>query len=168
MPFFDPCPPSLLRADLSTQACFRQTTANPIPAHRQTALAAACPRRGRVSPAIELGLGGGDCTGPTETRAEMDRESGGGSQEFLEKIENKVRNRQETKSCHENGLWIVAEDHGPIFRPQNQAMSLFWGPDFWQQLVYKRTLVVRPEWRPTRMAQAWPQAGLAFKVFSPR
>jgi hypothetical protein len=55
----------------------------------------------------------------------MDRESGGGSQEFLEKIENKVRNRQETESCQENGLWIVGEDHGPIFRPQNEAMSLF-------------------------------------------
>jgi hypothetical protein len=36
-----------------------------------------------------------------------------------------VRNRQETECCQENGLWILREDHGLNFRPQNEAMSLF-------------------------------------------
>jgi putative transposase len=48
-----------------------------------------------------------------------------GSQAFVERIENTVRNRQETECSREDGLWILREDHGLIFRPQNEAMSLF-------------------------------------------
>ena len=50
--------------------------------------------------------------------------TGGFSSSSL-KIEHTVLNRQQTE-CREDGvLWILREEHGPIFRPENEAMRLF-------------------------------------------
>ncbi len=53
-----------------------------------------------------------------------------GSREFTEGIEVRLRNRQTSECCEEGDVWVLREDYGLGFRPENQAMGSFEVPDF--------------------------------------
>src|SRR5262245_20187177 len=53
-----------------------------------------------------------------------------GSQEFVETMEAKVRNRQETHYLQEGSSWILRECYGTLFDAKKSPIQLTQGPDW--------------------------------------
>ena len=46
-----------------------------------------------------------------------------GSQSFVENLERRIRNRQQTEMLSEGQTWVLRENYGPVFEDQNRAIA---------------------------------------------
>ena len=47
-----------------------------------------------------------------------------GSQGYVEKIESEARNRQRLQCEQEGGVWVLRDEHGPLYGAKNEPISL--------------------------------------------
>ena len=53
-----------------------------------------------------------------------------GSKKYVEKIESEARNRQRLECEKEGGVWILREEHGPVYGAKKEPISLPGGRHF--------------------------------------